>query len=205
MLVENREYASVFQVSSLVRVVAELDTAEGSTGDYASGYGIHLETIQSARGMMEYTANSEHSDALQTIIGDNRYKGNFSGISVKISKYLDDANQFAFRSPDDLPYAYTFHTLKGYSQGEWNDVVAYSNQMNQAELEGMVKGELDTWYKGEVYTVMVQQAKVYTATDGTEILDWSADHNFMFSQVVQEFFTLTADYVYEVYGLEVMP
>lgn len=199
------EYRGIFQIAPYVRVVSKDSTWQVSTGSRASDYGIHLDTIQSARGIVDYTSNSEHSDALQTIIGDHRYKGSFSGISVKIAKYLDDVNQFAFRSPDDLPYAYVFHTFKGYSQGEWNEVVAYSNQFSQEQLEEVVKGDLDTYYKGEVYEVSVEKAKVFIANDGTELLQWYTDEAFHVAEVVEEFFTLTADFVYEVYGLEVMP
>jgi hypothetical protein len=200
----SKEYDSVFQVSPLVRVVSRQSQWQEATLHYANTYGIYLETIQSARGMAEYTANSEHTDAIQMIIGDNRYQGNLNDTSVKIAKYLDSANQFAFRSPDDLPYAYVFHTLKGYGQGEWNEVVAYSNQMNQTELEGMIKNTIDTHYKGEVYEVSVEHAKVFTAQDGAELLQWETDTDFDYAEVVQEFFTLTADFVYETYGLEVL-
>jgi hypothetical protein len=198
------EYRGIFQISPTIRVVAKDSPWQVSTGVHASNYGIHLETIQSARGMADYSSNSDHTDAIQTIIGDNKYQGNLNDASVKIAKYLDSVNQFAFRSPDDLPYAYVFHTLKGYGQGEWNEVVAYSNQFSQEQLEEIVKGEIDTFYKGEVYEVSVQHAKVFTSQDGEELLQWDTDTDFECVEVVQEFFTLTADFVYETYGLEVL-
>jgi hypothetical protein len=154
--------------------------------------------------MAEYSSNSEHTNAIQEIIGDHKYKGDFSMAIYKIGKYLDNANKYAHRSPDDLEYAYVFHTLKGYSQGEWNEVVAYSNQFSQEQLEELVKGELDTFYKGEVYEVSVEHAKVFTSQDGEELLKWETDTDFDYTEVVEEFFTLTADFIQSTYGLEVV-
>jgi len=203
MLVDSKEYSSVFQISETVRVAATPNTWQVSTGSRASDYGIHLETIQAASGMASYVSNSDYSNDIQSIIGDGRYKGDFSMAIYKIGKYLDNANKYAHRSPDDLEYAYVFHTFKGYSQGEWNEVVAYSNQLSQEELEGIVKEELDTYYKGEVYDVFVQKATVFTSPDGDVRLEWDTDEDFECVEVVQEFFTLTADFVQETYGLEV--
>jgi hypothetical protein len=202
MLVETKEYQSVFQIAPYVRVVALPNSWQESIGNYASSYGVHLETIQAARGMADYSSNSDHTDAIQTIIGDSKYQGNTSEASVKIAKYLDSVNQFAFRSPDDLEYAYVFHTFKGYSQGEWNEVVAYSNQNDQEALERLVE-EFDTYYKGEVYEVSVEHTKVFTATDGEELLKWEVDNDYDYTEVVEEFFTLTADFIKSTYGLEV--
>lgn len=205
MLVDSKEYQSVFKISETVRVVATPNTWQESTGSRASNYGIHLDTIQSARGMADYNSASVYSQDIQSIIGDGRYKGDFSMAIYKIGKYLDNANKYAHRSLDDLEYAYVFHTFKGYGQGEWNEVVAYSNQFSQEQLEELVKGDLDTFYKGEVYDVFVQHAKVYVANDGSSLLEWETDDDFECVEVVEEFFTLTADFVYELYGLEVMP
>jgi hypothetical protein len=202
---QGTEYRGIFQISPTVRVVAKDSPWQVSTGVYASNYGIHLETIQSARGMADYVSSSDYSQGIQEIIGDHRYKGDFTMAIYKIGKYLDNANKYAHRSPDDLEYVYTFHTLKGYSQGEWNEVVAYSNQFSQEQLEEIVKGEIDTFYKGEVYEVSVQHAKVFTSQDGEELLKWDTDEDFEYVEVVEEFFTLTADFIQETYGLEVLP
>jgi hypothetical protein len=201
---QGTEYRGIFQISPTVRVVSKDSTWQESIGNYAGSYGVHLESIQTARGMAEYSSNSEHTNAIQEIIGDHKYKGDFSMAIYKIGKYLDNANKYAHRSPDDLEYAYVFHTLKGYSQGEWNEVVAYSNQFSQEQLEELVKGELDTFYKGEVYEVSVEHAKVFTSQDGEELLKWETDTDFDYTEVVEEFFTLTADFIQSTYGLEVV-
>jgi hypothetical protein len=155
--------------------------------------------------MGNYGADTIHTPAIQTVIGECLYNGDFSGASVKMAKYFDNFNQYAYRSPDDRPHTYLFHTFKGYSQGEWNEVIAYSNEFDQETLEQMVKGEFDAYYKGEVYITAVQHAKVFTASDGSEILDWEDDDFYDYQEVVQEFFTLTADYILDTYSLEVLP
>ena len=202
MLKESREYQSVFQISPNVRVVAEYQQWVASTDDFANGLGIYLNTIQCAMGMSAYTTDSEHENAIQTVIGDCRYNGDFADANVKIGNYLDNFNKYAYRSPDDKPYNYLFHTLKGYSQGEWNQVVAYSKELTQEQLESEIK-LVDTWYKGEVYLVNVQKAKIYTADDGSQITDWDYDDEYACAEVVEEFFTLTAEFIYDTFGLEV--
>lgn len=204
MLVDKREYSSVFQINPLVRVVAKQNTWQESTESYAMTYGVHLETIQSARGLVEYASSSIYSRDIQAIISDHSYKGDFSMAIYIIGKYLDNANKYAHRSPDDLEYVYTFHTFKGYGQGEWNEVIAYSNQFSQEQLEELVKGEIDTFYKGEVYEVSVQHAKVFTSPDGEVRFEWDTDTDFECVEVTQEFFTLTADFIQETYGLKVV-
>jgi hypothetical protein len=196
-------YASIFQVSPLVRVVATADGWKQSIGDYASSYGVHLNSIQTARGMVHYSSTGEHTSAIETVIGECLYNGDFADASVKIGNYFDNANKYAYRSPEDKPYNYVFKTFKGYGQGEWNEVVAYSNQNDQEALERLVE-EFDTYYKGEVYEVSVEYAKVFTATDGEELLKWEVDNDYDYTEVVQEFFTLTADFILDTYGLEVV-
>jgi len=202
MLKESKEYESVFTISPSVRVVAELHQWTATTDNFANGLGIHLTTIQCARGMSAYTTDSEHENAIQTIIGKCLYDGQFAKASIMVSQYFDNYNKYAHRSPNDKPYAYLVYELKGYSQGEWNQVVAYSNELDQAELESSMK-LVDAWYKGEVYLVNVQKAKVYTADDGSQITDWDYDDGYSCFEVVEQFFTLTADYVYDTFGLEV--
>lgn len=205
MLVETNKYQSVFPISETVRVVAEQYTNNETTAEYADGLFISLHTIQAARGIMEWNTDSGHSDAIATIISDSKYQGNFADTSLKIAKYFDNANQYAYRSPEDRPYAYVFHSFKGYSQGEWNDAVAYSNTYTMESLEDMVNTRLDNFYKGELYLVSVERAKVFTALDGSTITEWHTDHNYEVHEVLEQFFVLTADFIYENYELEVQP
>ncbi len=188
---EKEKPSSIFEIDSNTRAVAYHTGQYGSTDDYASELGVTLETIQCARGITTFCSNSEYSNAIHTIIGDSLYQGDFANTEKQISKYLDSKG---------VPHL--FYELKGYSQGEWSRVVAYGEKgtMALADLEFLINS-VDTYYKGEVYLVSIEKAKVYTADDGSTITEWEQDEDYAYTEVVQEFFELDKDYVLNNFGL----
>ena len=183
--------SSIFEIDSNTRAVAYHTGQYGSTDSYAQELGIVLDTIQSAKGMATFGSNTEHSNAIHTIIADSLYLGDFANTKKQISKYLDSNN---------VPHL--FYELKGYSQGEWNEVVAYGENgtMALADLEFLINS-VDTYYKGEVYLIHIERAKVYTADDGSTITKWEQDEDYAYTEVIQEFFELDKDYVLNNFGL----
>jgi hypothetical protein len=145
--------------------------------------------------MAYYTANSTYSNGIQDIIGDALYLGDFGKVKGLISDYLNSG-------VDKVPHL--FYELKGYGQGEWNEVVVYpmSNPENYTldELKNAMT-EIDAYYKGEVYLIHIERAKVYTADDGSTITKWEQDEDYAYTEVVQEFFELDKDYVLNNFGL----
>jgi hypothetical protein len=183
--------SSIYEVDSNTRVVAYHTGQYSSTSDYASLLGVALDTVQSARGMAHFGSNTELSNAIQLLVSDSVYYGDFANTKKQIGDYLNSKG---------VPHL--FHELKGYSQGEWNEVVVYgeSGSMALGDLEFLINS-VDTYYKGEVYLVNVERAKVYTADDGSTITKWEQDEDYAYTEVVQEFFKLDKDYVLNNFGL----
>lgn len=183
--------SSIFEIDSNTRAVAYHTGQYGSTDDYASELGVAIDTIQSARGMAHFGSNTDLSNAIQTIVSDSVYLGDFAETNKQISDYL---------TRQGVPHL--FYELKGYSQGEWNSVVAYGEKgtMALADLEFLINS-VDTYYKGEIYQVSVERAKVYTADDGSTLTEWIQDEDYAYTEVVQEFFELDKDYVLNNFGL----
>lgn len=177
--------SSIFEIDSNTRVVAWNTGQYCSTDEYARQLGITLDTIQSARGMATFSSNTELSNAIHTIIADSLYLGDFANTKTQISRYLDSKG-----------VAHLFYELKGYGQGEWNDVVAYGENgtMALADLEFLINS-VDTYYKGEIYLVNVERAKIYTAEDGSTHTEWIQDEDYAYTEVIQEFFELDKEFV----------
>lgn len=188
---ELEQGTTILMLDENTRVIAFVSGQYVSTETYASDQGIALETIQSARGIRHFTANSKYSNGIQDIIGEALYLGDFDKVKGLISDYLN---------AEKIPHL--FYELKGYGQGEWSDVVVYpmSNPENYTldELKNAM-AEIDTYYKGEVYLVQRQKAKVYTADDGSIYREWINDDDYAYVEVVQEFFEISPEFVAENY------
>jgi hypothetical protein len=181
--------SSIFEIDSNTRAVAYHTGQYSSTDEYASELGVSLDTIQSARGMAHFGTDTELSNGIQSIVGDSVYQGDFANTKKQIGKYLDSKG---------VPHL--FYELKGYSQGEWNEVVVYGKGLSKGDLESLIKS-IDTYYKGEVYLVHIEKAKVYTADDGSTLTEWIQDEDYAYTEVIQEFFELDKDYVLNNFGL----
>jgi hypothetical protein len=183
--------SSIFEIDSNTRAVAYHTGQYGSTDDYASELGVALDTVQSARGMAHFGADTELSNAIQLLVSDSIYYGDFANTKKQIGDYL---------TGQGVPHL--FYELKGYSQGEWNDVVVYGTKgdLGLDDLKSLMES-VDTYYKGEVYLVHIEKAKVYTADDGSTLTEWIQDEDYAYTEVIQEFFELDKDYVLNNFGL----
>jgi hypothetical protein len=62
-------------------------------------------------------------------------------------------------------------TIRGYSQGEWLDVFIYCKPADVDRLPDFVE-EFTKFYRGDVYNVSLEKAKVFTAADGETVIVW---------------------------------
>lgn len=189
MNTETEYGTSIFMLDENTRLISTHSTQREITSVFAINQGIALETIQSARGMAHYTGHSIHSNAIQSIIGEAIYLGDFDKVKGLITDYLN---------AEKVPHL--FYELKGYSQSEWNDVVVYP--ITNPELYTLdelknAMAEIDAYFKGETYLIQRQVAKVYTADDGSTYTEWLDDFDFDCVEVVQEFFEITKEFVDE--------
>ena len=182
------EMKSIFMVDEKTRAIAVYSLFQMGTDDYAKQLGIGLETIQCARGIRPFTADSDYSNGIQSLIGEALYSSYFDETKQQVKEYLK-ANNCPSVS----------YELKGYGQGEWNDVVAYplnkDSALDENAILAIMENEIDPYYKGEVYLVIIQKAKVYTADDGSTYTEWLNDLDNPPVEVVQEFFEITQEFM----------
>jgi hypothetical protein len=183
-----------FAISSTVRVVANYSQDQTEMADdLAKGYGLGIETIRVSRGYREYSTNDEHTTPIQNMV------------EIATPDYIGEHLASYFKA-HNLNYVHT--TLKGFGQGEWHEVVIYDNSPNapwtQEQIEKFAEF-VDALFSGEVYDVYVQNAKTYTADDGSTITQWETDEYFELITVPEKLFTLNADFISSHYGLEVVP
>ena len=68
---------------------------------------------------------------------------------------------------------YKFVSLRGYSQSDWADVVIYTDE--DYDLNASAEA-LDTWFKGDIFTVCLEQLHTYTeASTGNTIERWEIE------------------------------
>lgn len=70
--------------------------------------------------------------------------------------------------------AYTEITLRGYSQGEWHEVIIYNNEAGESSewLNDRASfDELRAWYRGDVFRVESQQLETYANTRNGQTLE----------------------------------
>jgi hypothetical protein len=68
-------------------------------------------------------------------------------------------------------YVFEFVSLRGYSQGEWADILVYTTLDNSEYLDGEIE-TLKSWFRGDIYNVAKEQRKIYTAEDGDTLEQW---------------------------------
>lgn len=193
MLVETSR-DQVFQISPTVRVVAEYEQDYETIDEVAKNVGIGIQTLRVPNNFYSYSTSDEYSDDIQAIIGMGQYNYEFDKVEPKVSEFL---------TAQGIPFIIT--CLKGFSQGEWHDVVVYdvTKTWTVEQLEGQAQ-EFDSLFAGEVYRVNVEHATVFTSPNGDTRTEWTIDESFETIQVVEKLFTLNADFVSVHYNLEVV-
>lgn len=67
---------------------------------------------------------------------------------------------------------YRFVSLTGYSQGDWADVIIYTPNDQESDLESVAEC-LKDWFRGDVYAMALEELHVYTeAETGRTIEQW---------------------------------
>lgn len=190
----NKKNEQEFAISSTVRVVANYSQEPMETiEEITKAIGIGIETLRVSRGYREYSTMDEHTTPIQNMV------------EIATPEHLPEHLASYFKAHN---LNYVIKELKGFSQGEWHDVVIYDNDPNFPwTVESLTNfAELvDAMFAGEVYDVYVEHAKTYTAEDGSTVTDWEIDEGFETFTIPEKLFTLNADFISSHYGLEVVP
>ena len=189
----NKKNEQEFAISSTVRVVANYSQDQVEMADgMAKAMGLGMETLKVSRGYREYSTMDEHTTPIKNMV------------EIATPEHLPEHLKAYFKANN---LNYVIKELKGFSQGEWHDVVIYENTPDDWTSEQLDKFAefVDALFAGEVYDVYVQNAKTYTANDGSTVTDWETDEDFEVITVPEKLFTLNADFISSHFGLEVVP
>jgi hypothetical protein len=100
------------------------------------------------------------NDRLQSIRNWHGHDWNTDTLEKAIEKSIKRAG-----------YEFMFLQLKGYSQGDWAYVVLYWRADYITDISGLVN-ELEAWFKGDVYTICLEELDTYTSDSGRVIERW---------------------------------
>jgi hypothetical protein len=122
---------------------------------------ISVQTLSISSWLGEIKTDDKHRDQIAQIIDRlGRYE---EETKTAISKHLTRAG-----------LSYEFVSLRGYSQSDWAEVVIYGDQefFGNLRLEANV---LDAWFKGEIYTLTLENLKTYSSEDGESLGRWEIE------------------------------
>jgi hypothetical protein len=124
---------------------------------------VNIQTLEIDRHLHPISTDDEHRAPIAEIL--EAHHGDRDAQKTAISKHLDRAG-----------LSHAFVSLRGYSQGEWAEVVVYAEAETITEWQG-VKDELNAWFRGDVFFFELQTLKIYKAEDGTELARWDTDQH----------------------------
>lgn len=122
---------------------------------------IGIQTLAIDRFLSEIKTNDKHCDPIAEIV--ERHGRLQTETRTAISKHLSRAGM-----------TYQFVSLRGYSQGEWAEVVMYADSETIGNLNGAAD-ELRAWFRGDIFTLCLEDLKTYTAPDGESLARWEIE------------------------------
>jgi hypothetical protein len=122
---------------------------------------IGVQTLSIDRFLSEIKTDDKHRDPIAEIV--ERHGRRTTETETAISKHLTRAGM-----------NYQFVSLRGYSQGDWAEVVIYAEAETIGNLNGAAN-ELRAWFRGDIFNITLETLKTYTATDGESLARWEIE------------------------------
>lgn len=122
---------------------------------------VSYQTIDIARNLLAISTDDEHSGPISEIVA--RLRDDTDAMEKAIGKHLTRAGM-----------SFEFVSLRGYSQGEWAEIVIYAPAETITEWAG-VANDFKAWFRGDVFDLELQTLKTYTAQDGGILARWEHD------------------------------
>jgi hypothetical protein len=122
---------------------------------------IGVQTLSIDRFLSEIKTDDKHRDPIAEIV--ERHGRRTTETETAISKHLSRAGM-----------NYQFVSLRGYSQGDWAEVVIYAEAETIGNLNGAAD-ELRAWFRGDIFNITLETLKTYTATDGESLARWEIE------------------------------
>jgi hypothetical protein len=149
-------------INATTRVRAYYDEDSYSL-DYVIGDELGVYTLDISRGHNNIEQGDRTADLDRLIRGLNLdYRTDWRDIkrrALELYFHLSGLN-------------YQFVSLRGYSQSDWADVAIYTT--DDYDLKSSAEA-LDTWFKGDVFTVCLEKLETYTSPLGKTIDRWEIE------------------------------
>jgi hypothetical protein len=145
----------VFEIDSNTRITAYHDTYGGYALEDLCGDDFGVQTLNIARGYNDISTKDEVEEAVRRVKDSIHYFNH--------EEYADKRERVIGAWLSAKGYAYEFVSLRGYSQGEWADVVIYTPNDN-AEYLKYRKADLQAWFRGDVYVIARENLETYVNT-----------------------------------------
>jgi hypothetical protein len=163
---------AIIEISDGLRVAAYYDEWR-QDGPFDWGV-LFVQTLRKDNYMSELTTDDGHRSAIREIQENNPHTS-YDGYS---RERLDKRNEWEraaiTRHLTRAGYDCTFAELRGFSQGEWLDAVIYAKAGEIRDLAETVD-EINAWFRGDVYTLALEELVTYTAATGSTIERWEAE------------------------------
>jgi len=122
---------------------------------------IGVQTLEINRFLSEIKTDDKHRDPIAEIV--ERHGRRTTETETAISKHLSRAGM-----------NYQFLSLRGYSQGDWANVVIYAEADTIGNLNGAAD-ELKAWFRGDIFNLSLETLKTYKAEDGKSLARWEIE------------------------------
>ena len=131
------------------------------------GDDVGVQSIMIADRLAPIRTNDEVADVVERVVDSFTYYTHQFTYNSKRERVLGawlNANR----------YLHKFVSLRGYSKGEWADVVVYVKDDYETSAEHLtnVVQTVRAWFRGDVYRFVLEEAKIFTADDGEQLTEW---------------------------------
>lgn len=144
----------ILEIDSETRITAYHD-CEAYAFEDLCGDDFGVQTLSIARGYNDISSNDEVRDSVERVKDSIHYHSH--------NDYQDKRERVLGAWLSAKGYAYKFITLRGYSQGEWADVVIYT-PIDNAEYLKYREVDLRNWFRGDVYVIARENLETYVNT-----------------------------------------
>jgi len=144
----------ILEIDSTTRITAYHDFEAYAFEDLC-GDEFGVQTLNIARGYNDISTKDEVEEAVRRVKDSIHYHSH-NDYEAKRERVL--GAWFEAKG-----YAFEFITLRGYSQGEWADVVIYT-PIDNAEYLKYRKEDLRAWFRGDVFVVARENLETYVNT-----------------------------------------
>lgn len=161
------EPIETLQISDGLRVAAYYDYDAESPAAWGAEF---VQTLRTARGMLELTTDDGHREAIREIMEHNP-ETTTRGSSWQTTRRDDWERDAITKHLNRAGFDCIFVSLTGGSPSEWADIVAYWNAGDITNPEAVAR-EWREWYAGQVYWLALERADIYTNAAGNTITTW---------------------------------